>query len=288
MLALVALVTFAADAKAQLPETDIWLSDVSFQKGELKLGLPVNVTQRPGYDNQPCFLSDGSTFLFTRADSTGSEIFHWNEEAGVVRITRTAESEYSPTPLPGGFCTVRVEADSTQRLWRFDIDGSNPRVMMSEVDSVGYFAWIDDGHVAVFVLGNEKRKEPHTLRVVEVASQRETIIAHDIGRAIHRVPGTRKLSFVVHEPDDTFRFLVLNPGARTPTALIDAIGSGQDAAWLDDRLLMASGAAIHAARPFEGAGWRPIADFSGAGIVGITRIAVAPDHSRIAFVAVTR
>jgi hypothetical protein len=298
-----------AVARAQLPDTDLWLAEIRGVGASLRIEEPVNVTHRPGYDNQPAFLYHPVGFvndrpwprpglLFSSADSLGAtDIFRWDPKTGaIIRVTRTAESEYSPTPRNDwrgstGFCVVRVEADSTQRLWRFDIDGSNPRVVMADVDSIGYFAWIDDDHLAAFVLGNEKKKEPHTLRVIDVGAQTETVVAHDVGRAIQLIPGTRDISFSVHEEDHTYRFFILKHGRTTGEPLIDAVGTGQDTAWLGDgTLLMSAGPAIYAATPraMDGHGdWRLIADFSDEGITGVTRVVVAPDRSRLAFVATT-
>jgi hypothetical protein len=184
---------------------------------------------------------------------------------------------------------VRVEADSTQRLWRFDMNGENPRLVLSDVDSVGYFAWIDKTHVAVFVLGNEKRKQPHTLRVVDVKTQYETVIAHDIGRALHRRPGSNDLSFVVREPDGVYRFFLLEPGRTSGQPMLRAVGSGQDAAWYGDKtLLMASDAIIYSARPDQDPEWYQIEDFTSTDIGTITRMVVSPDRRRLAFVAVAK
>ena len=307
-------------ASAQVPDTDIWLVDVrGAGTSSFRMENPVNVTRRPGYDNQPAFLYIRDTvgdehghvrsvnraiyprvgLLYVAADSLGStDIFRWDPETKTsVPLTRTPESEYSPTPFgvvasggPAGFYTVRVEADSTQRLWQFDIDGSNPRVVMADVDSIGYFAWIDETHLAAFVLGNEARKEPHTLRVIDVKAQTETIVARDIGRAIHRMPGMGDISFTVQEEDDSFRFMCLRHGRTTPEPLIDAVGTGQDAAWLGTTMLMSAGPKIYAAIPGakgESGAWRPVADFSDTGITGIMRMAVSPDHRRLAVVAVT-
>jgi hypothetical protein len=276
-------------AAAQVPDTDIWVADLAVGAGSVRFGAARNVTRRPGYDNQPGFLLDGRGFLFSSADSAGeTDVFRW-EAAGdrVVRVTATPESEYSPTPMDPpatGFCAVRVEADSTQRLWWFDDDGSHPRPVLSAVDSVGYFAWIDGTHVALFVLGNAERGQPHTLRVADTATQREAVVARDVGRAIHRVPGTRDVSFVLREADETFRFFVLRSEGGRPAPLIDAIGPGQDAAWVGETLLMASGATIYAATPRHSPDWHAVADFSGQGIVTVTRIAVSPARDRVAFV----
>jgi len=273
-------------ASAQVPDTDIWIADLAITGDSIRVSGAHNVTRRPGYDNQPAFLLDGRGFLFSAADSLGrTDVFRW-EAAGerVVRVTATPESEYSPTPLEPpatGFCVVRVEADSTQRLWCFDDDGSNPRLLASGVDSVGYFAWIDGTHLAAFILGNERRGEPHTLRMIDTASGAETVVARDIGRAIHRVPGTRDVSFLAREGDGTHRFLLLPHEKMVPVPLIDAIGEGQDAAWADEVLLMASGATLYASTPRRSDRWRAVAELPAA----VTRVAVSPSLDRIAFVA---
>jgi hypothetical protein len=285
-----ALPALPEGALAQVPDTDIWVADLAISADSIRITRARNATCRPGYDNQPCFLPDGRGFLYAAADSAGGTDVYLFEFADgrVVRVTRTPESEYSPTPLSApatGFCAVRVEADSTQRLWRFDDDGSNPRPVMAAVDSVGYFAWIDDARVAVFVLGNESRGEPHTLRVADVLTQRETVIARDIGRAIARVPGTRDLSYIARRADGNWGFFLLEQGRAEPRPLIGAVGEGQDAAWVDDTLLMARGAVVFAANPLRSDAWRQVADLSAAGIAAITRIAVSPTRDRIALVA---
>ena len=46
-------------AAAAPPATDIYLADLRVADGRVQVGTPVNVTARPGYDNQPFFLPDG-------------------------------------------------------------------------------------------------------------------------------------------------------------------------------------------------------------------------------------
>ena len=41
------------------PATDIYLADLRVAQGRVTVGPPVNVTVRPGYDNQPFFLPSG-------------------------------------------------------------------------------------------------------------------------------------------------------------------------------------------------------------------------------------
>jgi len=263
-------------AHAQVPDSDIWVAEVLVRGQTLDLGKPVNLTHRAGYDNQPCFLPDSQSFLYTAGGTEGgTDIYRCSlATRTVTRVTLTPESEYSPTPVgspASGFCTVRVEADSTQRLWRFDMDGKNPALVMTDVDSVGYFVWIDDTHLA------------------DVVSQAQTIVARDIGRSLQRIPGTGDIVFTTPVGEDRFRFMLLKNGSHAGEPLIDAVGDGQDAVWLaPDTMLHSSGTTIHAATFGGGTpAFRPVHDFASEGIISITRLAVAPDGSHIAFVALS-
>lgn len=284
---LVGVAVGASSARAQLPSTDIWLAGLHADGDEIRVGRPENVTRRFGYDNQPCFLPDSRAFLYTRGDSATTEVYRFDRATGrSFQVTETPESEYSPTPFArerDGFCTVRVEGDGAQRLWHFEPDGSNPRLVLAGVDSVGYFAWIDRSTVALFVVG-----EPHTLRIVDVKTGRETAVARDIGRALHRIPRSGNVSFLIHAGDSDpplYVFWTWNGSDRRSESLIPAVGAGQDAAWIDDTLIMADGSKLFRARPFEGPAWSEIVDLGAHGIAGITRVAVSPDHRWIALVA---
>ena len=64
LLPLAALLVPAA-LFAQAPDSEIHLAPLRVEGGVLRLGAPVNVTNRPGYDNQPSFTPDGAAILFT-------------------------------------------------------------------------------------------------------------------------------------------------------------------------------------------------------------------------------
>jgi hypothetical protein len=280
-----------------VPSTDVWLAELKVAEGGhpgkpeggwvhgIDLGTPWNATRRTGYDNQPRFVSDSRGFLYVRDDESGrTDVYRYDIRSRTsTRLTQTRESEYSPTPVGrrGGFYAVRVEADSTQRLWRFESDGSKPRVVLAAIDSVGYFAWVDDRTVALFVVG-----DPHTLRRVDVETERETIIAEDIGRALLRDP-RGDLTFALHQPGSDparYAFYTWSEGTRIDH-LIDAHGPGQDAVWIGETLVMAEGSTLYGARPFRDRVWTEVVDLARHGVGPITRIAVSPDRRWIAVVA---
>jgi len=47
------------------PATDIYLADLKIEDGHIEVGSPLNITNRDGYDNQPMFLPDGKSLLYT-------------------------------------------------------------------------------------------------------------------------------------------------------------------------------------------------------------------------------
>jgi hypothetical protein len=154
-----------AQSPAALPNSDIFLARIVRTGDSISLGAAQNITRRPGYDNQPAFLTDATGILYTAIDSTGqADIWRYDlRSRRRVRLTNTPESEYSPTVMPGStrFSVVRVERDSTQRLWSFRLDGTDPQLVLEALAPVGYHAWLDQFRLAVYVLGT-----PSTLHVI--------------------------------------------------------------------------------------------------------------------------
>lgn len=284
--ALLFLAAAPALAQTSPPGTDIYLADLTPRDGGLQVGRPVNLTGRKGYDNQPGFAPDGRTILYTSIREDGqADIYRFDLARHTsVRLTRTPESEYSPTMTPDGrsFSVIRVEADSTQRLWRFDLDGGAPRLILPAVEPVGYHAWADEPAVALFILGS-----PPTLQIADTRSGRAEVVAEDIGRSLHKIPGRRAISFVHRVSPEERWIKELDLETRRIRPLIRLPGRGEDYAWTPDgTLLMAEGAKLYRWDPRRDEAWREVADLSGAGLQEITRLAVSPQGDRLALVAV--
>lgn len=268
------------------PGTDIWLAPLARDDdGHLSVGEPVHAVQRPGYDNQPYFLPDGSGFWFTSIDGAGQADIRTYELATgrITAVTATApESEYSATPLESGdgFSAIRVEADSTQRLWRFSMDGSDGEPVFESIAPVGYHAWADEGTVVMFVLG-----QPPTLQVGDVASGRARVVAQDIGRSIRRIPGSSDVSYVQRRGEGRSEIRRLFPQTGESELLAEGVQGGDYHAWTPDGILLqASGARLYAWDPSaDDATWEEIADLTPLGIV-LTRLAVSPDGTTLALV----
>lgn len=264
-------------ATAQAP-TDIYLLTLERRDGGVTVaGEPRAVTDRDGYDNQPYFTPDGR-LLYTSYRDGQADTYRYDPASGeTVQLTVTPESEYSPTPIPGSdrFSAVRVEADSTQRLWSFAPDGKAPQLVLEDVEPVGYHAWAGD-RVALFVLG-----DPPTLRLADPGAG-VRLVARDIGRSIQPVPGREAVTFTQNlDGEWVIRELDVND-ARIRT-LAPLLGPDDYHAWTHDgHLLTAHQTLVFQLSP--AATWRPIVDVARYGLGAVTRLAVSPDGGTLAVV----
>lgn len=279
------LVATAAHAQAgRPPNTDVFLVPLTMPNGELKVGVPANLTRRDGYDNQPSFSPSSREMYFTSNRGDGqSDIYRYDFISGLslaVRLTKP-ESEYSAFPIDGGkaLAVIRVEADSAQRLWRLPLDASAPSVLFPDIKPVGYFAQSDDSTWAMFVLGS-----PATLQVATIGRSGSTVMASNIGRSLHRIPGTTRVSYVQKSASGWY-IMQLDPLTKKVDTLTKTIDRSEDLAWVDSTtIVMGQGTRLFAWRRGSST-WAQVADFGFAHLAGITRLAVSPNRQWLAVVA---
>ncbi len=275
----------STNAQGTPPGTDIYLVSLRMSRSQVTLGDPVNITDRDGYDNQPSFLPDSRSLLYTSNRDGQTDIYQYFVRTRATRqVTQTSpESEYSPlvTPTGDAFSVIRVEADSTQRLWQFDLEGKNPRLLFTDIRPVGYHAWGNDHVVALYVLGDSTT--PSTLRLGDTRSGRARIIAYQVGRSLHKIPGRNAVSFTHRVPEFWLKELDIDTGTVRP--LIELLEGNEFYAWMPDgTAVTGQGSKIYRWDPKTEAGWEEFADLTGGGVSGISRIAVSPDGAWLAVV----
>ena len=289
---LLAALALQAPAAAP-PDTEIYLAPLSTSGASLVVGQPADISHSPGYDNQPSFTPDGSAVFFTsvRGGGTLPDIYRFDlASRETTRVTETPEGEYSPTVTPDGahISVIRVEHDSTQRLWQFTIDGQNPELVLAGVKPVGYHAWADEHTLALFVLG-----KPATLQLADTRTGKARTLASDIGRSLTRIPGRGTIAFVERDPKAAQGGVAalwikeLDPRTHAIAPLVRAVAGATEAdlAWTPDgRLLMAQADVLYGWRRGD-KDWTRIADLAALGLHGVTRLAVSPNGDHLALVA---
>lgn len=269
------------------PGTEIYLIKATFSEALPQFGAPLNITMRLGYDNQPAFLPDGSGLLYTSFRDDGqSDIYRYQiADRATHQITKTRESEYSPTIMPDGrhVSVVRVDLDSKQRLWKFPLDNDasvEPSMIIAE-DSIGYHAWIDDHTLALFILGN-----PPALQIRNTQNGNAQIISSNTGRCLQNIPGREAISFVHKISGHEWLIKQFDMKTRQAAPLLQTLAGSEDYAWTPvASLLMAQGTKLYQWHPSRDKDWQEVADFAEAGLSNITRLAVSPKGNWLALVA---
>ena len=231
--------------------TDIYLVPLTGGLASMKDAKPAPVSTAAGYDNQPMFSPDGSRILFAaNHDGKQTDVYAFERASGrVSQVTRTAENENSPTYLPagigaaGGFSVVRSEMDKTQRLWRFDARGA----IRSDADrhQAGRLSRVGRRRSGrLFVLG-----QPNSLQLASVKTGKGEVVANGIGRSLHRIPGTRLISFVHREPSGEFWIKQIDVDSKKIDALTQVVegNTERDMAWMPDgkTILMSGGTKVY-------------------------------------------
>jgi dipeptidyl aminopeptidase/acylaminoacyl peptidase len=291
---LFAVMVSASVAVAQAPpSTDVYLARLIRSEGRLTIGTLRNVTKRDGYDNQPAFSANSRTLYFTSNRGDGQTDI-WQIDLATMkerRVTRTPESEYSAAVTPDGrsLSVVRVERDSTQRLWRFPLGGGRPCLVLDRARPVGYYAWANDSVVAMFVLGR-----PASLQVGNVDAGSVDTVALSIGRSIHRIPATQRISFVDKTDSTTWWIRSLDANTRETVQLAPLPPGVEDYVWTPRGEIVTSDGkqSLLSWQPKSGepnyAIWRSIGAIDSTIANKITRLAISPNGRWIAIVAEPR
>jgi hypothetical protein len=276
------------------PASDIFVFEVKTKLDreakteELRFGEPKKITEVAGYNNQPSFMPDGKTVLYTSFRNGQTDIYRYDLSTGqTIQVTNTPESEYSPTLMPDkkNISVVRVEADKTQRLWKFPLAGGQPSLIIENIKPVGYHHWIDDHTVALFVLGGTGK--PNFLEIYDLRTGKSEFVVENPGRVLTKVPNQNSFSFVHKVSDKSWEIKAFDLRKRTSASMIATLPGAEDYAWLPSgKLIMAKDSKLFAVVPLSGSQWAEVADFSKAGLKRITRIAVNSSGSRIAVVGV--
>lgn len=266
------------------PETEIFLFDYDAGAAGDALSSGANVTDRPGYDNQPYFMPDSASFLYSRDDGTQTDIWQYDIAAGTHRqVTFTPESEFSPTPSPDGerFSMVFERNNS---IWESGVDTASSPAWLLEAsgvsEPVGYFArnW-ETGHVFYwsrygFNVAITHANEPSY----------QFISGHAVPATPHLIPGTGEFSFVHRQTNEQVWIKAFDPETRAIRPLTPIAGTNANYTWAPDgSILQIEGTALYRWRE-GGKGWERIADLGDHGIESANRIAVSPDGRRIAIV----
>jgi len=264
--------------------SDIYLFHFRLDDDNFYISNAKNITDSPGYDNQPFFTPNGESILFASDDGFGqTDIFKYNlRSKSERRLTYSPESEYSPTVTPDGqyISCVILKRDGEQKLWKYPKHGAVPQ-KISNMDKVGYHTWLNDSVFYAFVLGN-----PNTLQSVQAMARKGNKVAENPGITLQKIPGTEKISFVNMTDKKNWVITSYDPATKTTEEIIHTVNNKSEYyTWTPSgTLLSGDGHKLYKFKPGADTDWVELADLTEYGIENFTRLAVSPKSNLIAIV----
>jgi len=262
-----------------LPNTNIFLFDLEEESDSVfNFNNPRLLTDfnGDGYNNQPAFMSDSELYLTVGIPGDGqTDIYKLDiEKMTKLQVTRTAESEYSPTLMPDGrsFSSVRVEMDNkqSQRLWSFPFSRTNNgKPFFPSVTNIGYHFWLDNYRVALFIVG-----EPSYLAVGDVRDGSITDLTTNIGRGFQTSPAGN-LAYIHKATETTWYIKEMNNETLRSRIIAPTLEGSEDFCVLPNgTVLMGRGSKLYKFHPKKDIDWLEIGDFRYYNVNAITRLAV--------------
>jgi len=264
--------------------SEILLFDLKMKKNKITLSNPKNITNHPGYDNQPGFNRDEPVVYYSSFNDDGrSDIKSYNYQTGVTTsVTTTNEREYSPTQTPDkNYLSCIIQRDNgAQDLGKYPLAGGDPYVIINTM-TVGYHVWADNSHLALFILG-----DPNTLHYLRLPTKEDTVLAQNIGRSLHQIPDERGISFVQKSSSTDWQIKKLDTETMVVSSLATTLPGREDIAWTPDgRVISSDGSKIYILNPKKEKAWKEIQLTSGSELLkGITRLAVNAKGDKLAVV----
>ncbi len=280
------LLLLMAPASRAQSQPDIFLASLQRSGENWSLGPARNISNNPGYDNQPAFAGPSDLFYSgTRGSQT--DIARFSLVAGRhTWISDTPNgSEYSPLKIPGreAVSAIRLDTSGLQRLHSYPLGSGRPEVLLEGL-KVGYHVWFGADRIVCTVLEADRMD----LLVVYLPENNRYVYQKGVGRCLQRIPGTQRISFTRTE-NGKHRIYGMDPisGATSEIAVLpDGV---QDYCWLPDgSLLHGNGNRLFRMKPGIGSHWVVLGEFPERQLGAITRLSVSPDGTRIAFAAEPR
>tara|TARA_R110000868_G_scaffold410693_1_gene699762 strand:- start:2227 stop:3102 length:876 start_codon:yes stop_codon:yes gene_type:complete len=234
LLSILLLPFLAIHVNAQ-SNPEVYLGDFELTENGFDIYNLENISNNPGYDNQPSFLIDGGAILYSSSRDYGETdivLYDISNKKNNWLTNSQGVSEYSPvqTPEKISISTISLSTSGEQQFWK--LVGGNPNPVVLEKDVIiGYYTWYDAENYFCFVLSDEEN--PATLQQHSLSDDSKSIIINNPGRSIHKIPGKEEISFV--DKNDSTQWVVktYDPESKQIQTITTTPEGSEDMFWVD-------------------------------------------------------
>ena len=264
--------------------SEIYLLDVALTKSKVTVSHAINITNHPGYDNQPFFHTTKPLLYyasFNNDDRSDIRIFNYQTRK-TSALTTTQEREYSPTLTPDSrYISCIIQRDNNaQDLGKYPVEGGEAITLIDSL-IVGYHAWVDDQNLILFVLSDSM-----TLQWYDLDKNTNTILDYNIGRALHKIPNQKAMSYVKRGDDGADIINRLDIISKKIKPIVKTLPGREDLTWTSDgKILMSDGEKLLFYDTKLKEGWKEvIMNLGDIKLNGTTRLAMSKDGKKLAVV----
>jgi hypothetical protein len=266
--------------------SEIYLFDMKVSDGQVVLSNGQNITHHKGYDNQPSFHPTEPYIYYSSFNDSGrSDIKYFDyEKKETKNLTLTHDREYSPLVTPDEkFISCILQRDNgVQDLVKYPIHGGKPELLIFHL-KVGYHAWAGDNKLFLFVLDDSVH---NSLHYYYLGKNTDTVVAENIGRSLHKIPGQNAMSFVQKISDKLSQIKKFDMTTGVINTIIATFPGQDHLTWLQNNLILTSDGTHFFVCPDKlDTSWQPVTVEGDTSMLkGITRLAVNADNTKLAVV----
>lgn len=262
--------------------SEIYLFDISLGKNKIAVSNPINVTNHPGYDNQPFFHRSKPLLYYSSFnDDNRSDIKVYNYLTRETKsFTTTSEREYSPTLTPDEkFISCIIQRDNNaQDLGQYPVDEGEAILLIDSL-IIGYHAWVNENDLILFVLGDTM-----TLQWYSLPNKSRKILDTNIGRSLHKIPNQKAMSYVKKKTNEEWIINRLDADTKKISPITTTLPGREDLTWTSDgKIIMSDGERLFFYDSKLKGGWKEVT-MGGSSLTGITRLAITDDGKKLAVV----
>ena len=218
--------------------TEVFLIPLEITEGQKKVGIAQNISNNPGYDNQPSFYNDNLVlFSSTRNGQTDIASYARNRKEKSWITDTPGGSEYSPLKVPGKklVSAIRLDEDGLQRLYAYPLEEGKGKVKELLADlKVGYHVWFNADIIVCTVL-TENRMD---LVVANLKKNTHYTVYKNVGRSLHKIPNSQLVSFISRDEKGLY-IRSLDPISGNSEVITELPEGVQDYCWLLNGTLVA-------------------------------------------------
>ncbi|OZV68077.1 nuclear transport factor 2 family protein [Winogradskyella aurantia] len=261
-------------------DTEVVLFDLNIENGSIELSNFENISNNSGYDNQPSFLNDNRLFYASTRNGQTDIAQYFIKYSSKIWVNFTESSEYSPLNIPNKneVSAVRLDKDGKQGLYAYDLSTGESYALIEDL-IVAYYVWYDENTIVSAVIEDDMLN----LYITDLRSSKNRKYATNVGRSIHRIPGSDLVSFISKSNPNQWQIKSLNPATGSVRTIANTIEDVEDMCWLNPKTLLSGKKnTLYKLTLQKDNYWKTVENLSSFGIFNITRITVNPVFNKLA------